>query len=229
MRPFLLRREAITPSVLFAALTAILIASPCWGAEFLIDPQATYLRRGTGEFLGSITSDVPVIDPVPIDLLGLGYTPGMSIIIEQLGDWSNSEGGTDDIRRTIGVFSSDNAIITGDPDSPGPDAFDTVDRISSAIPAGSPFVTQNTFFGDLTTDIPADFLVSSNDVHAIGITIPNGARYLWISALDTNYRDNSDPNRNYRVRVTVAPEPSAGAFLPFGLPALALLRRRRNA
>jgi len=230
MRSLLRRCNSITPpSVLFASLAALAIVAPCWGAEFQIDPLATYLRRGTGSSPAGPNSDVPVVDPVPIDLLSLGFLPGTRLDIVELGDWSNGGGSADDIRRTIGVFSSDNVIVTGDPSAPGANAFNTLNRISSAVPAGASFVTQNTFFGDLTTDIPEDFLISSNTVHSIGIKVPTGARFLWVSALDTNYRDNSDPNGNYRVRVTSAPEPGAGALLPLGFAALALWRRQRKA
>jgi hypothetical protein len=116
----------------------------------------------------------------------------------------------------IGVFSSTNVLL----------APNFLNRVPGAIDAGMPVVTWSTLYGNMATDILQDFRIANTIVQ-----VPLGANYLFVAAEDIYYSDNSNPNGNYGVRITVAsvPEPSTILLLPSALGILFFLRKRRAA
>lgn len=181
-----------------------------------IDPLRTFLFTNNdpcNPWCGS--GSVP--NSIPIALGDLGISGGEFIQLERLGAfYDGTYGYGPDIdtlslqtsTEMIGVFSSSGVLL-------GPDVLN---RVPGAIDAGIPVVTWNTYFGNLSTDIPQDFRIANTIVQ-----VPLGANYLFVAAEDIYYSDNSDPDGDYAVRITQlwsVPEPST--FLLF-LPAFVVL------
>ena len=186
-----------------------------------IDPLQTFLFTNNDPWSGN--GSVP--GSLPIALGSLGISGGQFVQLEQLGsfydgtygygpgvDASNLAVSTE----MIGVFSSTNVLL----------APNLLNRVPGAIDAGIPVVTWNTLFGNMSTDIPQDFRIANTLVQ-----VPLGANYLFVAAEDIYYSDNSNPNGNYGVRITVAsvPEPSTLLLLPSALGILFFLRKQRVA
>lgn len=198
-------------------------------ATVSVNPQATYLRRGSGAHpTFAPNTDQPVVDPVPINLTSLGILSGQRIILTRLGAFALNAPPVDTATNFVGVFSSSSTLITGPLNSPDPDAFDTLNRVVGAVEAGADFVTPNTLFGDMPTDIPQDFFIFGGA--GTSIIVPTGAAFLFVSPSDSFFSDNSDPNGDFRVQVSVAPEPATLTLLATGLLPItgALIRRRRH-
>ena len=54
-------------------------------------------------------------------------------------------------------------------------------------------------------------------------------RFLFVAAADSLFADNSDPNNNFGLRITVVPEPSGLALVLVGLAgALGIVWRRAS-
>ena len=184
-----------------------------------IDPRATFLFTNNDPWsgIGSVPSTTPIA------LSALGISGGDSIQLELLGDWYDGHAGygpgvdvsaMDTVKEMIGVFSSSNTLLA-------PNIFD---RVPDALDAGVHIVTWNTLFGNMPTD--------SHDVFGITNTflqVPVGANYLFVAAHDIYYSDNSDPDRDFAVRITPiasVPEPSTPLLLSLGFISLALYLRR---
>jgi hypothetical protein len=117
----------------------------------------------------------------------------------------------------IGVFSSSNTLLA-------PNIFD---RVPDALDAGVHIVTWNTLFGNMPTDSHDVFGITNTFLH-----VPVGANYLFVAAHDIYYSDNSDPDRDFAVRITPiasVPEPSTLLLLALGFISLALYLRRLAA
>jgi fibronectin type 3 domain-containing protein len=71
------------------------------------------------------------------------------------------------------------------------------DRVPDAIAAGPDFPTS------LVPDIPEDFRVNGNIIE-----IPEGATHLFLSPHDANFSDNTDPDGDFRIRITFPTAPS---------------------
>ena len=77
----------------------------------------------------------------------------------------------------------------------------------------------------MTTDIPYDFGITNTFLQPFLF----GANYLFVAAHDIYYRDNSDPNGDFAVRITPiasVPEPSALLLLALGFVGLASYSRK---
>jgi hypothetical protein len=149
-------------------------------AEILIDPKATYLR----------TSNDSATDPVPINLADYGILAGNLVRLTSLGYFNNGVGNLS--FGMMGVFSSNSVLL----------AQSQTHRVPGAIPAGRPYTTANTYYGSLTTDIPQDFTILRTD---ISVYVPAGAAYLFVSAHDSFYQDNTHLATNqFRVHVARA-------------------------
>ncbi len=64
------------------------------------------------------------------------------------------------------------------------------------------------------------------------MTIPAGARYLFLSPNDDHFGDNANPHHNFGVQISPVPEASTtvslGLLLVLGLGGLAVSKRRRK-
>jgi subtilisin-like proprotein convertase family protein len=147
-----------------------------------IDPRATYLHTSS--------NDSPH-NPTPFPLLSFGLQPGDVIRLERLGDWDNGPG-SDTITNMIAVFSASPSFLP-------PSASH---RVPDAIDAGPDVVTSCTWYGCEPTDIPEDFSVSNAEWSEIVVAVPAGATHLFLSAADSLYYDNTDPDGDYAVRIS---------------------------
>jgi hypothetical protein len=159
-----------------------------------------------------------------VTLADHGFAPSQSLRIEVLGDYDNGPGG-DVFAGIMAVFSSSATLL-------GPTL---VARVPDAIDAGMDYTTIPTCPNNLATDIPQDFTIVPGGVE---VQIPAGATHLFLATRDCLYRDNTDPDGDFGVRledVTVAvpeaiagelflgqphPNPArAGVTIPLSLPA----------
>jgi hypothetical protein len=90
----------------------------------------------------------------------------------------------------MAVFSSSTTLL-------GPTLLN---RVPGAIDAGQDHTTIPTCPGNLATDIPQDFSVSPTGVDVV---IPAGATYLFLATRDCFYHDNTDPDGDFGVRLTL--------------------------
>jgi hypothetical protein len=141
-----------------------------------------------------------------VTLADHGFIPGHLLRFETLGDYDNGPGG-DTFNGVMVVFSSNSTLL-------GPTLLA---RVPGAIDAGTDHVTIPTCPGNLATDIPQDFTIP---LEGVEVQIPPGATHVFLATRDCLYRDNSDPDGDFSVRledVTVdAPESIDGAVL--GIP-----------
>ncbi len=160
--------------VLVCFICGLAVADP-----FSINPRATYLR----------TNQDTGYNAEPFVLADLSLGPGDFIRLQQLGDYRPGTAGShhDTSTSMIAVFSGSSTLL----------ASNQLNRVPDAIDAGIDYVTPLTYHGSLTTDIPEDFFV--DDVY---VQIPQGAAYLFITAADSLYYDNTDPDGDYAVSIT---------------------------
>ena len=126
----------------------------------------------------------PVEEPTIIDLEATGMLREKWIFITYSGkifhaiDWGDGDPKEDGYINLIGLFST-----TADLES-----IDNLNRVPGAIVSNQGFETDETYFGELQTDIPDDFLIG----HHTGTTIeiPNGAKFLFLCNPDVYYPDN---------------------------------------
>ena len=126
----------------------------------------------------------PVEEPTIIDLEAEGMADLDWVLITYSGkifhaiDWGDGEPLEDGYINLIGLFST-----TADLES-----IDNLNRVPGAIRSNNGFETDETYFTDLPTDIPEDFLIG----HHTGtkIEIPEGAKFLFLCNPDVYYPDN---------------------------------------
>lgn len=172
----------------------------------VIDPAATYLR--TNDDPGSQNT-------IPTSLSALGLQPGDQISLQALGNFCyyspNCFAILNPPEPFIGVFSTSNTILSSS----------LLNRVPGAIGGvGTPVVTGPTWFGNLSTDIPQDFLIPQIS-GSTQVTIPVGAAFLFVSVQDSVYGDNSDTDHDLAVHISTisrvsAPEPSSLVLLVCG-------------
>ncbi|HEX5011206.1 MAG TPA: hypothetical protein VFY71_12485 [Planctomycetota bacterium] len=132
------------------------------------------------------------VDAQPLSLSTLGVFAGQTLRMHGLGDMDNGPAG-DTILSLIGVFSSDTVLL-------GPSVLH---RVPGAIDAGADFVTSPTVSGGLATDIPEDFRVATAVQPEWFVEVPAGANYLFVGNHDSQWFDNSDPDGDLGVQLTV--------------------------
>jgi len=188
---------------ILAAFVSLGLAAAANAEVILIDPRATYLRT---------SQDSLALTPVAISLEARGIRPGDLVRIEEVGTYAYS--GNPNLLATdlIGVFSFSNTVLSGT----------NARRISGAIDAGVDRVTPRTFFGNMLTDIPEDF-----DARNAELRVPEGARYLFVSSVDSLFGDNSTPHHDYGVRISRVPTPGSSVLAATGMGLMAARRRRR--
>jgi hypothetical protein len=138
----------------------------------------------TGTFLRTIRDDAT--NPAIVSLADFGISPGDEITLNVVGGWTNGRG----IEKTdtIAVFSSSAEFV---------DDSAVRNRVPDAIDAGPDIQTRPTFRNQEPTDIPEDFAVDGS----VTIIVPDSASHLFLAARANFYRDNSDVNDDYAVRI----------------------------
>jgi len=145
-------------------------------------------------------------DALAIDLGAMGLVPGYTIQLETAGDWNAGPGGDVQVGM-LGVFSGDATLL-------GP-TF--AHRVPGAIDAGIDNFSGGTWPNNEPTEIPEDFTISRP---GITIVIPPGAKFLFVTPADIYYRDNSDPDGDLGVTITLISTTSVSPNLaPFALSA----------
>ena len=180
--------QRIGRKLLFGFLLLIILAVSIFGVEFQV--MATN---------GSVEIEVPVrgaylyVDPRDssgvespgiADLQNTGISAGDTILITFEGTVDNY-GGSDYhiLEYLIGVFSSTNELLS----------VSEAERVPGAINADEDMDTGETWFSKENTDIPEDFQITPST--GFSIQVPQNAKYLFISMLDSWYPDNTSPNQ----------------------------------
>jgi len=183
-----------------AVLLATTFALANLGAQvstFPLDPRRTFLRTN---------SDAP-LPPLVLDLATLPAAPGTWLRLESTGAFRHINGGLDNYRSLVGMFSSSNQVL----------ATTLLHRVPDAIAAGGAYAGGATYYGGLPMDVPEDFFVSRNTwATGVYVEVPPTATHLFLGVLDSLYNDNVDPNGDYAVVVTVVgplPLPGTGEHL----------------
>ncbi len=162
------------------------------------------LLLGLSHTLAYASVDVPVnifgtflrVDPVDtaapparIRLADYGIAPGAILHMQALGDFDNGPGG-DEFVTQLAVFTSDSILLAPSLQVRLPGALDCGRRGGSGptCPSGLP------------TDIVEDFYVDGDSSVAI---VPPGATFLWVIPAECYFVDNSDPDHDYAIRLTV--------------------------
>ena len=146
-------------------------------AEIDVSVRGTYLYVDPNR-----SSEVE--SPGIFDLQSNDISPGDTILITFEG--TVDVYGEDDyytLEYLIGVFSSTNQLLS----------VTEADRVPDAINAGDDYTTSQTYFSQETTDIPEDFQITPST--GFSIQVPQNAKYLFISMLDSWYPDNTSPNQ----------------------------------
>lgn len=148
--------------------------------------RGTFLRAE--EFQGSPSGGSPVEEPTIVDLVAKGYNEGDTITISYSGEyhyrafWDGAgvlaETYSGDEIPLLGLFSSSKQL----------NSIDELNRVPGAIDYGDDVFTEGTYFQGYQTDIPEDFRIEPHSGDTI--TIPEGARYLFLCVYDGFYPDN---------------------------------------
>ena len=169
--------------------------------EISVPVKATYLHVDSYDYLNG------ALDATPIELSTLGIYEGDWLLLEALGDIKRGIYFSDDWTRMIGVFSSSSVLLS----------YTNLNRVQDAIDAGTDEITSNTFDLNEPTDIAEDFRIfHETDVDQTILQVPINATYLFVAARDNRYFDNSDPDNDFAVRITVVPEPISLALFIIG-------------
>jgi hypothetical protein len=189
-----LPKEASMPAARMPVVTmlALLVAAANASAQTVIqiDPKSTYYRTN---------QDPGATLPLVISLPTVNIFPGDLLRIEQQGAFDRGVLYQDDYSTTVGVFSFDSTILDASQHPRVPAAIAAIDPTTGGPPPA--FISSNTYYGNLTTDIPQDFRIDPS----ILVQIPPYASYLIVAPNDSYFEDNSDPNGDFKVRITVVP------------------------
>ena len=182
----------MSPRFLSALAVASLLVAGSEAAPFTI-PMSSY-----EQYLRVDPTDT-ASPALIVSLADHGLAPGYTIRIEPVGEFDNGPGG--DVSKAMMAVFSASATLLG-PSLPA--------RVPGAIEAGADYVTHTTCPGGYPTDIPQDFTV---DDAGVEVLIPAGATHLFLCPRECYTQDNSDPDADYGVRITVV---ASGAPFPAG-------------
>ena len=160
----------------------------------VVNVASTYLR----------TSDDPYAqNTIPVSLSSLGLQPGDEISMQAFGDFCyfapNCFKFIVPPSPILGLFSTSSTLLSSS----------LLNRIPGAIGAvGTPALSWFTYYGNLPTDIPQDFLIPQIP-GSTEITIPAGASFLFLSVIDSLYGDNVDRDQEVGVSISVDSQPSS--------------------
>lgn len=167
-------------------LAAFAVDAAAQSFSVKIDPLAAYLR---------VAASDQANDAVAIPLSALGVVPGESLHFGTSGDFDNGPAG-DELDVLAGVFSGSATLL---PKS-------ELNRVADAIDAGKNLGTGLNIGGE-TTDIAEDFLISNvtapHPSPGVVVLVPEGATHVFIAIPDPYVEDNSDPDADYFVHLTV--------------------------
>lgn len=175
-------RHAVDGAILVektGSFTTLSAADPALPSTFSVDPKRTYLR----------TNGDAALEALKIDLGALGMAGGSTVRLERLGAYDCGSPCVDDRVGMIAVFSAGDVLLA--PDEPH--------RVPGAIDAGADVVTASTWSGGLPTDIAEDFAIADTT-----IGVPDGATHLLVGTADSLYLDNTDPNGDFAVRISLS-------------------------
>jgi hypothetical protein len=193
---------AFAPIGTFAALW---LATPAAAAIVGVAPNATFLRTDSSD---------PAPFTVPVALDSVGIAPGDRVRFERLGAYRYTASELLLSSAVIGLFSSSATLLENS----------LLNRVPGALATGFTIATPRTFATNLATDIPHDF-----DAGDSLVTVPAGARFLFLSTLDSLYFDNTPAPGGFAVRLTVIPTPTAAAMALLGGTVLCARRRRASS
>ena len=164
-----------------AALPAQLIAP--------MSPLATF-HRTQGDALATDAPSLPIAS--------LGVQPGMWLRLRALGDWDDGSS-LDVVTDLVGVFAGSSTL--------GPDTLQQ--RLTAAVAGGTAYAaTSGTAVGNLPMDIGEDFWISRTGFSdEVTIRVPNGAAHLFVCVPDAFYSDNSDPDFDFGIEVSLVSAP----------------------
>lgn len=174
----------------------------------VVNVAATYL----------LTSEDPYAqNTIPVSLSSLGLQPGDEISMQAFGDFCyfapNCFKFIVPPGPILGLFSTSSSLLSSS----------LLNRVPGAIGGvGTPAASWLTYYGNLPTDIPQDFLIPQIP-GSTEITIPTGANFLFLSVIDTLYGDNLDRDQEVGVRISVdsqtssVPEPSTLVLVGCGV------------
>ena len=195
---------------LFCLLALIIsaLSSPrvqAFDYQYYLDAKQTYLLTSV--------SDSGAAGSFLIRLSDLGLAPGDIIQLQPLGiiDYCTTPVPCPSQTSLTGAFTSDE----------NPPTLRDPTLTSNVIPAGAPVVTQPTGVGNFLTDIVGDFRIPAGGLTVV--TIPPGAKGLWVGVDDSYFSDNSTDmtvGSSNRARLDVtkgcpAPTVPAPAGAPF--------------
>lgn len=169
----------------------IVFASACFAALLAVPASAQVITVPVPPAVSFLHVDPTDFPPnaAPIDLASLGLTPGSVIRLQAAGDWDNGPGG-DVHPHQVAVFSASATLLPGSERYRVPDAIDIGIRNFDGVTCPN---------AD-SMDIVQDFRL---DTAGVVVTIPVGATHLFTMPLDCFSMDNSDPDGDCALRITV--------------------------
>jgi hypothetical protein len=163
-----------------ALLLPVCLAAPAVAQiQIPINVKSTFYRT---------SNDASAVPAAAIPLSALGSGAGQWLHITTTGAFANN-GSADNQKNLVCVFSSGPVLL----------ADGVVARVPGAIAAGTWFVSANTSYSNLPTDIPQDFVVSNSQTNGTIVRVPPGATHIFYAIADNHYSGNTDANNDYAV------------------------------
>ncbi len=134
-----------------------------------------------------------------IPLQAAGVLAGDWLRLRMVGDW-DAGGGGDVQRELIGVFAGGSTLL----------AANLQQRVPAPVTGGTSFLAvSGTAIGNLPTDITQDFWIARNGASdEVTVRVPAGAVHLFVCVPDSFYSDNTDPDFDLGVEITLVPTPA---------------------
>jgi len=185
----------MNPVIHFIAVGIALAPAPAQ-TVVSVDPRATYLH----------TSNDPAQAAPALPLASIpGAVPGAWLCLQRRGAWDNGPG--PDIFESMGaVFSRDAILLPPNPNN--------IQRVPGALPCCSTFITPPSWRNAQPTDVDEDFWISRDAAgpapyaDSVHVRIPAAATHLFVTVADNLFSDNSDPNGDLELVITVVLAPT---------------------